>query len=129
MQAPRVSTRPLEREEIAEEDNLRGWEAGKRAQFAATLSSVPCTCRVAWPSRFVAEHALATVFRDDFARTHAQLTGQVVTSACDSHLTGYALMCGAYSAADLAVLHILADPDKNENDSPMTNDKPHRMHL
>lgn len=128
-QAPRASTRPLDRIEIAEEDNLRGWEAGKRAQFAVTLSTVPFTSSVAWPSRLVAEHALATVFGDDFARTHAQLTGLVVNSACDSHLTGYALLCGACSAADIAVLPISADPDKIENDSRLTNEMPQRMNL
>ncbi|KAK1859176.1 hypothetical protein I4F81_001773 [Pyropia yezoensis] len=82
--------------------NLSGWGPGQRARFASAVPLVPPDRRVVWSSRGVAEQAMASVHGPDFAETHTGLTGRVVKSATDSYLTGFALMCGAFSPADVA---------------------------
>lgn len=81
---------------------LSDWGPGQRARFAAALPLVPPERREVWSSRGVAEQALASVLGPEFAGSHTRLTGRVVKSATDSHLTGFALMCGAFSPADVA---------------------------
>lgn len=64
----------------------------------------------------------------DFAQSHTRLTGRVVESATDSHLTGFALTCGASSPAAIAErlsLHFLkvSSDLKNVPDSVPDSEK------
>lgn len=78
------------------------WPPGERDKFEATLPVIPIAGRPSLSPRQVAELALCAMFGMDHATNYTLLTNQILRSAASSHLSGFALTCGAFSPANIA---------------------------
>lgn len=78
------------------------WPPGERSKFEATLPVVPVAGRPSLSPCQVAELALCAMFGVDHTTNHTTLSNQILRSAASSHVTGFALTCGAFSPANIA---------------------------
>jgi len=87
---------------VADNCSMAAWSEGQRARFSKPLRLVPAAVRTHMTPRQVAEQCLSALFGASHATSHSSISIDVIKCATDNNLTGFALMCGAFSAADIS---------------------------
>jgi len=91
-----------ERTAVAYSCSMAVWSEGQRARFSKPLRLVPAAVRTHITPRQVAEQCLSALFGASHAISQSSISIEVIKCATDNNLTGFALMCGAFSAAYIA---------------------------